>query len=80
MDNAIAQTSDGSPVDVRPQKLLILGDAIGRLADDFEIADHGIHRACISAECLEIHAAGVSGDLGARLLHVGDKQRPVTAR
>lgn len=60
MHDAIAETLDRGPVDLRLQKFFGFRYAFGSFADDFKIADHGINRARVSAELVKAHAAGVS--------------------
>ena len=52
MHDAIAETPDGSPVDFRLEKLVMIRYACGSFADDFKIAHNGINRARVSAELL----------------------------
>ena len=74
------ETLNRSPVDIGFLKFFLFRYACGSFTDDVKIADHGINRARVSAELVKAHAAGVISDLAARLLHVGDKQCPLTAR
>ena len=80
MQDAIPKSLNRAPVDFRPEKFLIIWYAFGGLADDFKIADNSINSTGVSAERAEIYTSSLIGDLVARFLHVGNKQRPVTGR
>lgn len=50
VNDAVAQPSDGCPVDLRLQELLVIRNAPGGFTNDFKVANHGIDSSRICAE------------------------------
>jgi hypothetical protein len=74
----ISEARDGTPGDLWHLATHVIGDALGRFADHFEVAENGVVGSVVRDERLEVETLGEVFDLLARALDILEIQPPVT--
>src|SRR5438128_7220971 len=73
----VAHAADQAPRDLRRLPCDFVREVLRRLADDFEVADHGITRALVVGEGVVVHSGDETPDLAAGLDDVVRVEPPV---